>query len=499
MKKKEALHDLIKSLTKNEKRFFKIYASRHAIRGKNNYVKLFEAVDSLKQYNEIKLFRKIRKEPFIKRFPAEKNYLYNMILECLNIYHKDSSIDRQISKYINIARVLFDKKLDEQSLRVVDKVKKLSYQHNRFENIIPLITLLKKTGFDMDRITEKDLDLYYKELFVSLHKLKVKFEYNKISDFLLLKRKHIGPVKNMHYLQSVRSFRRNPFFSDDSKINSFDANMYYLLGKVEYYRILRDFKNGFTYAEKLCSLFESNIERIVDCTSLYLYGLNCFIEACVYIDRKQDAFTALDKIRNIPDLIGEKNVTNEIQVAIFEKYYNGVTAGYVHLKEYKKGISYVPAIEEGIKKYDSSLIPSSKMVLIFNVACLYFGDGQYKQALKWCNLVINAPSTSHREDIFCMAKILNLLIHLELRNMIILPNIIKSTYRFFYKKKRLYKFEILFLKYIKLFSKADTKKEQFQLYRNFRTDLLPLVEDKFETIIFNDIDLIGWIDKKIRA
>lgn len=187
MKKKEALFDLIKALTKNEKRFFKIYASRHAIRGKNNYVKLFEAIDSLKEYDEKKLSQKIRNESFFKHISGEKSHLYNLILECLNIYHMDSSIDRQINKYINIARVLSDKQLDEQSIRIVEKVKNLSNEYGRFENTIPIITLLKKKGFDRDTITEEKMDMYYQELFSSLDKLKIKFEYNKIRDSLFLK------------------------------------------------------------------------------------------------------------------------------------------------------------------------------------------------------------------------------------------------------------------------------------------------------------------------
>src|SRR5687768_5480777 len=102
MKKTSTLHNLIKSLTQNEKRVFKIFATRHVVNDKNNYVKLFESIERLDKYDENKLRNKIKTEPFSRYLPAAKNYLYNLILECLDIYHRDSSIDRQISKYINI-------------------------------------------------------------------------------------------------------------------------------------------------------------------------------------------------------------------------------------------------------------------------------------------------------------------------------------------------------------------------------------------------------------
>ena len=48
----DELHKLIKSLTQSEKRFFKIYASRHIIGEQNNYVQLFDVIASQKKYNE---------------------------------------------------------------------------------------------------------------------------------------------------------------------------------------------------------------------------------------------------------------------------------------------------------------------------------------------------------------------------------------------------------------------------------------------------------------
>lgn len=117
MKKRDALYDLIKSLTQNEKRYFKIYASRHTIGKENKYVKLFESIDKLNNYDEAKLKAKIKKESFAGHLAASKNYLYNLILECLDIYHKDSSIDRQISKYINIAGFFLKKNWMHKALK----------------------------------------------------------------------------------------------------------------------------------------------------------------------------------------------------------------------------------------------------------------------------------------------------------------------------------------------------------------------------------------------
>jgi hypothetical protein len=62
-----------------------------------------------------------------------------------------------------------------------------------------------------------------------------------------------------------------------------------------------------------------------------------------------------------------------------------------------------------------------------------------------------------------------------------------------------YQFESIFFKYLRLFLRAETKKEQRKLLKEFREKLVPLRENSFENLIFGDIDLIGWIDRKLKS
>lgn len=497
MKTKDALYDLIKSLTQNEKRYFKIYASRHTIGDENKYIKLFEAIDRLNNYDEVKLKTKIKNESFAGHLAASKNYLYNLILECLDIYHKDSSIDRQISKYINIARVLSEKKLDAQSIKVIEKTKKLSEEYNRFENSIALSLLQKNIGFDRDTISSEELTIYYQNVFSALNKLIAKIEFNKIRDELLIQRRRKGPIKTKEELVQLNFFYNKPYFRDTLRINSFDANVYYLLAKIEYSRILNDKKMGRSYTRKLISIFDLHINRITDNINLYIYVLNVFIVERLYMNNRDEANDILEKLLSIPSLIGEKAVTNDVRVKIFEVYYTCVTDIALKFKDYENAIPHIEKAEKGLKKFQNQMTPSFNLVMKSNIAYIYFGAGNYKQSLKWSNGVINSPQ-QYREDVFHGMRILYLLTHFELGNELILPSLIKSTYRYLYMRKRVYQFESIFLKYLRLFLRTETKNEQILLLTRFRAELVPLLDNKLENVIFNEIDIIGWIDKKIQ-
>ena len=60
-KVKEALFELIKSLSKSEKRYFKLLSSRHTIGDENNYVKLFDFIDKQTTYDEGVIFKEFKK------------------------------------------------------------------------------------------------------------------------------------------------------------------------------------------------------------------------------------------------------------------------------------------------------------------------------------------------------------------------------------------------------------------------------------------------------
>ena len=56
-KVKEGLFELIKSLSKSEKRYFKLISSRHTIGDENNYVRLFDYIAKQDEYNEEDYYR----------------------------------------------------------------------------------------------------------------------------------------------------------------------------------------------------------------------------------------------------------------------------------------------------------------------------------------------------------------------------------------------------------------------------------------------------------
>ena len=122
---------LIKSLTGPEKRYFKL-SCKYTAKDTNNYMRLFEEIDKQSVYNEERIIKKFKQEKFIKHLPSEKNYLYNLILKSLRMYHSVKTTDNNLKGLLQDIRLLYDKELYTLCLKKIKKAKNIASSHERF-------------------------------------------------------------------------------------------------------------------------------------------------------------------------------------------------------------------------------------------------------------------------------------------------------------------------------------------------------------------------------
>lgn len=119
------LFQLIKTLTKAEKRNFRLYVTRNQDSEDLKFIRLFDVLDKSKDYDESQIFKKV---PEIKKEQLSnlKAHLYKQLLTSLRLLHKNKNTDIDIRENIDYAKVLYTKGLYIQSLRILDKAKGLA-------------------------------------------------------------------------------------------------------------------------------------------------------------------------------------------------------------------------------------------------------------------------------------------------------------------------------------------------------------------------------------
>lgn len=119
VKGSEELFTLIHKLTKEEKGYFKKYATRHSAAGSVN-LKLFDAVQKQTVFEEKSLVRKF------KSYPVLKVYLKEMITDCLLLYYRSNHPHISLLSQVQKAHVLLLKGLRSEALKIIEKAIKQS-------------------------------------------------------------------------------------------------------------------------------------------------------------------------------------------------------------------------------------------------------------------------------------------------------------------------------------------------------------------------------------
>jgi hypothetical protein len=156
------------------------------------------------------------------------------------------------------------------------------------------------------------------------------------------------------------------------------------------------------------------------------------------------------------------------------------------------------AIVDGMKKYSDRINPIEEITLLYNLFYSYFGTGEYSKALNIINKLLNEYRKELRYDVQSAARILNLILHYELKNNMLLEYNAVSTYRFLYKSKRLYKLETIILNFIKKkMPDIFTPKDEVDAFVELRKECLEISKHPYEKKAFEYFDYISWLDSKI--
>ena len=124
---KDNLFVLVKSLSKSEKRQFKLYVGRLGVNDDSKFLLLFNAMDKMTEYNE----QVILKKDIVKKQQLSnlKAHLYKQILISLRLNPLHQNIRVQIREQLDFATILYHKGLYKQSLKILDKAKNLAINY----------------------------------------------------------------------------------------------------------------------------------------------------------------------------------------------------------------------------------------------------------------------------------------------------------------------------------------------------------------------------------
>lgn len=494
------LFRLIKSLSRTEKRYFKLFAARHTIGEKNDNLILFEAIDAQPEYDEIKLLKLFKQHTFQTRPAIAKARLYETVLRSLDAFHADSSADVEIRKLLHFAEILFKKSLYDESYKMLAKAKRLAIEHEKHPALIDVFKwekkLLEKESYsgksfeDITRLLEED------QLVIEKITNYAEFWYIKSRLIMLLNKQ--GKVRDNSELASFKNIIDTTLLKSEDKALSYETRYLYYHIYTAYYFGIGDYKSSYDYIKKHLMLIEGNSTFFKEEPNKYFAVLSNMIYVCTQLRKFKEIPFYLKKLKSIPQSFAGE-MTEDLEIKLFSTSYSAELSVFIQTGMFEKALQLIPQIENGLKKYRGKINKVRAAYFYFNIAIVYFAVGNFSKALHWINYLLNDTSLDESMDIYCFAKILNLIIHLEMGNNDLIPYALKSTLRYLEKRKRIYRFESVFFNFIKKIQKAYSDKDTLRSYTTLKDELSLLSKDPFEKTVYEYFDFISWAESKISA
>lgn len=496
----EALFDLIQSMTKSEKRYFKLMSSRHSIGGENNYVRIFDYLDKLEVYDEKALFANFKGEAFLKRFSITKKRLYDHILNALDAFHASSSMEAQIHKMLHASDILYNRSLYDQSRRLLRSAEKLALKHEKPALVIEIGNKQKRiwetTGYS--GVSEAKMTSFAKqesEQIETLH-FYAKLWQVKSRLFSHLSKKGIARSKEdvAQYTVICQEILMHPVPEE-----SYPTEARYL-----YFHVMSAYHYAISNLVESLAALHKNLELIEKAESATTIEVNKQVSVltnAIYISDKLGNYkSSIAYLNQLKSVASQVEANEDLEIKLFSSINSIELSVNLRKGEFHKAIQIADRVQEKLAHYGGKIVPARRAFLEFKIAVAYIGIGDFSESLKWVNRILNEADLDDTEDIISFTQLLELLIHLELNHDKLLPYSIKSTQRFLKTRNRLYSFEKVFLQFITKLVKCNDRFEVDQYWEGLYNELAALTDDDgFESVALDYFDFQSWAEAKLKG
>lgn len=489
------LHTLIQSLTKSEKRYFKLYSNQSTPEKEKNYIKLFDVLEKMPAYSEEELVVNLQTEGVnAKYLAADKNHLYNLILRSLRNFHTSRTSRLKVKECLEYADILLDKGLKDQSLQQLQKGEKIAKQYDLVSYFPEILRLERKIVGPPIKV--KDLEKQYARYKDAITKLENFNEYDFLHSRTSFIRRKVGKTRNPEELELFQDILNHPLMKEDKALSFFSKIRYHQIW-AGYAYSKNDWQNEYQHNKQLLELMGDKKEFVEEYPLEYAATFSRVLILTKQAE-PEAYFSTLNRFRDIPN----KTVRHQRQVKSLVECLAYSTEFVRMIKQglFDEAEVIIPDFEQFLNDYDDLIEPAFKMNSYYKFAYVYIGLDDYSRALDYLNTVLNEFDEKLRPDIYRYSKILTLIVHLELGNTTLLPYISKSTQHHLKSRQKLFKTEKLLMDFIKKIKPdANNSGAWKEGLPALRAKFMEVFKEPNERNALQYFDFVAWMDSRIEG
>lgn len=487
------LWELIHNLSTQEKRYF----SRDYVQWESNqeaplYLQLFDVICKQNTYNEVELICKLSPGLNKKNISYTKNYLYDQLSSALIKFNSSNDIEAIITKQLNLIKILREKGLYKQALKIWDKAIGKARDIEHFPLILQLKEEFRKIQlYNNPKITQSELQKVYSNnlLYIAEFTDLVRLQEINFSAQLLRKKTHFKLTDEEQEL--ALSLLSDPVLQVPPQNNSFSMWHYYNMSKATLLYLLNDVL-AYDYALK-------NILAWQDQTKHISYDQDSYIEVLYIYYYAAVLSKDISKIESIMMHPANGTFKSDTHKAYFEVIKHlALNRVYNRMGAYEKVALVVAQIKLNVDRWKQHVNIELIRTLYLSAGIAFFALRQFEESYYFVKQSLLLFNDQSRQEQFSFAYLFLLLICYERKEPYLFELQYKSSNAYFNRNKAALTFEKVTLQRLyKAFHAKSFKEKSLQLSMLLE-ELIKNENDLIQIQVFNLFNIPGWIQSKLQ-
>ncbi len=420
---------LIGSMTRQEKRYFKLSSAFYNKGEGNDCSRLFEVIDKMQPESDAALAAAVQGKPYARRLSSLKNELTELLLDSLSAYHATKQSRAQLRRLLTHVETLYSRGLYNHCLKILTRAEKKARETEYHPALIEVFRW--KRNLLIKGITdsfETDIDALYQQVDILLTQMTNANEYLRLMDLMQAISARYAAVPVPSDLEKLRSIMAHSLMRDETQAVSFDAQLA-LYNTRGTYSLLTGDQDGALYQyKKAVYLWKRFPAMVADRPSQYgrylLNYLNCLLSS----SDENEFITILRDLKTL-------SASSPEEIHGMRDAWNIELLYFLNRGQLDHCLSVIADIEQFMSVRADKYSPLVYITLCHNCAVIYFLEGRYSKALEYLTIILNERRIEVKRDLQEFARAFGVLVHYELGNTDILDNRLRSNKRFIRKNQ----------------------------------------------------------------
>lgn len=485
------LFQLITSLSKEEKSYFKRFAYTYKAKENKDYLTLFDLIAKQTIYNERPIQQKLKGSKLLNNFSASKRHLTDLILDTFINSPHTVSLEEEILITLSHIHFLNQHKNYGLSKKKIKQLKKIFNEQEIF-NFYPIVYQY-----------ELEIYTYQKEDIAARNKLSAEYELalkcmNNIREYEQLKEVWIS------YTQRSQAYARDEkqtaeyktafshiLLSDEKMALCAKSKNLFHYVRTGYFLLLNEADNAYKEAIAHYQFFLQHDNFRIYAQRDYILFLANFLNRMQNVDNYELLDEVKSKLLTEFETCKDKDLVNAKKLNLIYAEKNKFSKN----GDYAKSVELIPEMLQALSYYKKR--KDIELTVIYDIAMIYFYNQDFVKSLEYINQLLNHEHLYTFKDLESYSHLVRIFIMLEMNKTKKMDSLLENTKKKLSRDGKLFGMENLLFRLLNDLLIAETPKEKRKIILKYQPKIEKILENPMEQKALKYFNIQHWMQVKL--